>query len=532
MFPPVLEAETQAVAGPDRRDRLAAFIESHQAAILLAFTALYGVTSCLLASHRPMWFDELWTYQIAHLPSFSAIWSVLGQGIEYNPPLYFLLAHASQTLLGATELATRLPAVFGIWLLSVSLFFFVGRRAGAVCGFIAMLGPSFALSGMCLTEGRPAGLELGMAGLALWCWQLAGESPRRIGLLAGLAVSVAALVSVHYYAIYVVAALMLAQASRLTGKPRRLDLPVWCALLAGCTPLIFLLPMVRRLHATAGEFWAAPVPSALAESYSDLVAPSCFLICIIVAAAALRRDSRPEPPAAPRALGFPLHEWLACFYLLLMPLAIYLLAVFVTNAFWPRYVLPVAAGYSAMAAMFVARVGGAFRKLPAIVLCVGLASFAILQVWRIVSTTVYLGSPGAWVRQNVWVPIPGDLPVVIDDEQKFVQVAFYGTPEMQARAYFLNDRRASLKFTGATTIPRTVEIGRRFWPVNIVEYADFTCNHDTFYLVRHSFRRGWTIRQLLEDGAELSVAGFTKVRYFEGEETTTFLVRMPNRGPR
>jgi hypothetical protein len=49
---------------------------------------------------RPLWFDELFTFQIARLPDLGRIFRAIPA--DGNPPLYYLLARLSFRLLGET----------------------------------------------------------------------------------------------------------------------------------------------------------------------------------------------------------------------------------------------------------------------------------------------------------------------------------------------------------------------------------------------------------------------------------------------
>ncbi len=52
---------------------------------------LYLPTAVVIASTKPFWNDELFTWYIARLHGFSDIWAVLLTGAEQIPPLFFAL---------------------------------------------------------------------------------------------------------------------------------------------------------------------------------------------------------------------------------------------------------------------------------------------------------------------------------------------------------------------------------------------------------------------------------------------------------
>ncbi|MFZ0793377.1 MAG: hypothetical protein WAM65_06375 [Candidatus Korobacteraceae bacterium] len=80
---PLRDAAADAVKHADGADHATRAWTVVVAALLAVF---YFVTSIYIASHRVFWFDELFTLHIARLPSLTAIWSALGNGVDALPP--------------------------------------------------------------------------------------------------------------------------------------------------------------------------------------------------------------------------------------------------------------------------------------------------------------------------------------------------------------------------------------------------------------------------------------------------------------
>ena len=89
---------------------------------LFAAMLIVALARCLWEADRQMGFDELFTYYIARLGSIAEI--VRAVPADGNPPLYYLLAHATHRLVDQPELAIRLPSVaaFAVTLLCVHRF--------------------------------------------------------------------------------------------------------------------------------------------------------------------------------------------------------------------------------------------------------------------------------------------------------------------------------------------------------------------------------------------------------------------------
>src|SRR5262249_49561307 len=148
---------------------------------------------------------------------------------------------------GENPLAYRLPALVGFFVLSLCLFRFTSRRCGRPYACLAVLF-AFATSAHSIYayEARPYGLLLGFTGLALVCWQSAGVGSRLARF--GLALSLAAAVSTHYYAVLIFVPLGLAELVRALRR-QRLDVPMAVALLAGLAPLLAYFPIVQKARA-------------------------------------------------------------------------------------------------------------------------------------------------------------------------------------------------------------------------------------------------------------------------------------------
>ena len=140
---------------------------------------MYFADLFLKASQKCFWFDELFTVYLCRLPSFRSTWMAVTHGADFNPLLFYVMTRAAQRLFGDGLVATRLPAIIGVWLFCVCLFFFVARRVGVISGFVAGAFPFFTLVEYYAYEARAHGIVLGWCGLALVCWQKITHEPAK-----------------------------------------------------------------------------------------------------------------------------------------------------------------------------------------------------------------------------------------------------------------------------------------------------------------------------------------------------------------
>ncbi|MFL6415289.1 MAG: glycosyltransferase family 39 protein [Bryobacteraceae bacterium] len=193
------------------------------------FSLLYFADVLLRASEKYWWYDEIFTIYACRLPTLNALWDALSHGFEFNPPLFYILTNASQSVFGEGLISSRLPQIIAFWILCLSLFRFVNRRSGAMAGLIAMTLPMLTTAYFYAYEARPYGIILGFTGLALVCWQMSIEQPRsRLWLVSFSGFLLGALL-LHCYALLVVVPFAVAEVFR-TIRSRRINWPMFVAL--------------------------------------------------------------------------------------------------------------------------------------------------------------------------------------------------------------------------------------------------------------------------------------------------------------
>ncbi len=189
-------SENKVVPRPDRWSRTTV-------ACIVLVSLLYFADMALRASHKCFWFDELYTVSLCRLPDLSSTWAAVTHGVDFNPPLLYVFTRGVQWMFGEGLIVTRLPAMIGVWIFCLCLFFFVTRRAGVIAGFIAGAFPFFTLVQYYAYEARSHGVSLAWCGLALVCWQRRKEEASGIWL-AGFGLSFLGALLTHVYAVYLV----------------------------------------------------------------------------------------------------------------------------------------------------------------------------------------------------------------------------------------------------------------------------------------------------------------------------------------
>ena len=472
----------------DRVNRSASSLERRGLLLFVALSSLYWPITALLASRKLMWNDELYTYYVAILPSMRDVWAALESGGEQTPPFFYLTTRASFDIFGVNNLAIRLPAMLGLWVMSACLLVFVARRTSWLPALCAAVFPLVTWAYQYAFEARAYGMVLGFAAVALLSWQSVALGRGRVLWLLSLALSLSAAVSTHYYALFVILPLALGEATR-TFINRRIDVGVWAAFAFPAIPLVMHLPLIRAGQAYSGAFWAAPQWVNVPDFYSHLLAPALVGIAAVLVAGIVHavlvsgeRGRVPEPsdPALPVA------EVMAALGLIVLPLVIVIVAKVATGAFTNRYALSAVLGFAVLAGFGVA---AAFRRHP---LMRGAAAaalvgwFALSQARELIEPTGFSVPVSQlsieWPSRSL-TTVARELPFVVADPHTFTQLSHYGSPELTARIAYLADPALALKHLGHNSVERgMLDLVKPWFRMNVVEFEPFVAEHSRFLI--------------------------------------------------
>jgi len=459
---------------------LADQIEKRKAWFLAGFSIVYLAVTGLVASHRPLWNDELYTLYIARLHSMRDVWGALSTGAEQLPPFFYVITRASLALFGTNELSLRLPEVIGFWLMGFCLFRFVSKRAPGAYGTLALLFPIVTGSYYYATEARPYGLVLGFSGLALLSWQAAAEPDGRLFSLAGLVVSLAAAISSHYHAVFVVVALAFAEAVRCITV-RRFNLRVWAALGLGVTPLLGFVPLIRRAMGYSATFWSKARWMSIPEFYYSLLAPTVLpLMALLVLTAVYPTTNSSRRRCASDTLGPHPYELVAILGFMAIPIVAVTLSMLVTGAFTERYALPAVIGCSVIIAIAAHRSLYDRPAAAAILTLFLCACFLSLGAKSFANGTAIREANAQAVEflQSVGM---SDLPIAVSDQHAFMSLAHYAPWDIGSRLIYLADPGKALHHLGHNSVEKgTLSLLKPWFHLPIEEYEPFLASGHSF----------------------------------------------------
>jgi hypothetical protein len=317
-------------------------------------SAVYFADIFVRASRKCFWFDELFAVYLCRLPTFKDTWAAVTHGADFNPPLFYLLIRFAQRLFGEGLIATRLPAIFGVWLFCICLFLFVARRAGAISGFIAGAFPFFTLAQYYAYEARAHGMVLGWCGLTLICWQRSLQGRARHLWLAGFGLSLTGALLTHVYAVYLLVPFAAVEVYSLltSGRPDWRIVAVMTLVFTSVTLGVYL-PLFRAYRSTISTTFAAASHDVFQRFLVNVIGPATTVLLVWVILTALERMRR--SPLTNAAAVIPPREMVLAAGFACIPLAGLLGAKVSHGPFLDRYFLPSIAGYAIFLGFAVSR---------------------------------------------------------------------------------------------------------------------------------------------------------------------------------
>ena len=452
---------------------------------------------------RPFWYDELFTYNVATLPGFRAMWDALTHGADLNPPLFYVVTHAAISVFGPTEFGLRTPALAGFLVMCCCLYAFVARRAGACYGFIAMLLPLVTGAIRWAPEARAYGLMLGFCGLALVSWQRAAEAGQRAVPLASLAISLTAALLTHCFAVLVLTPFALAQLVRDHHR-RKIDWLMWLCIvlpLAACITYFPLLATTQHYDLQYQVF--QPGWHSVVEFSDVLFTPALWPVLagmVMIAFGASRRSQLDQPLAPLWNTG----EVALAAGFLLVPLLAIALSKITLDMFMVRYGISAVIAVAVLFAQAAATLTGRSKVVGSAVVLVILAFAAGKMATQVTDALSSVPDPVLNLDQHA------DLPLVVSSGLIFYPMAHYATVSRANRMWFLTDEKIALRVTGSDMFEKGLPALNRLFPMraHLQDYSEFLAAHPRFLLYGYADNKmDWLIPQLRDDGAQLRYLG-------------------------
>jgi hypothetical protein len=449
------------------------------------------------AAGRLLWHDELFTLYGATF-DLAELWQALAGGYDLQPPLGYLLTGLSISALGDGLITARLPSLVGFLTGSLAIGVLVRREAGTLAGTIALLVPSVTAAYDYAYEARPYGVVLGVAGLSVLAWQLAGIPKLRAYATVGLALTLGAGVSLHYYAALLVLPLAVGEIARTQATGQRLA-GVWAAMAAGLLPLAAFIPLMSAAAAYGELFWTRASPAQLPYTYRYFLLPivlPAVLWLLALAARAIRVGAIETNGEIKRPATATLVLMVA---LLLLPLAGLVLGG-VVGGYRHRYVIPMVLGFAGLAAMLLAPAREASRVL-----------LVVLSLWLtgrgLSHAAPLLGPPPELLTRHPTLRMaltePG-LPIVVTNDALYTQLNHYGADDLKKRLLVVMPPVDPVAGRFEDSSERAMRALSRWHPIAIAEYDELRAAGRPYYVYGD---KHWLLVQIRADGGRAEMLG-------------------------
>lgn len=489
--------------------RFEEFLELHPIFCGVTFSILYFGWALLISHHKQLWFDELVTYSVDHVPTWRDAWHALQLGVDANPPFFHFANRLFLAVLGDSNEVQRASSIFGFWAMSLCVYTIVRSNHSAAAAWVAALVPACSGAAYYATEARPYGMVLGFVSFAIICWMKsvdASNTVYRRGThfwLVGLSVCLAGAISSHYYAVFAVVPFIGAELTRGV-KRAKFDWAILGALMASYLPLAIFY--TTGLMAAAGQYVGNTDRASMLlpiHFWELMLGPVLGSIATAVGIALVWNwiggGKRLELSIIPG------NSILMAAWFCLLPLVVVLAARYVTHAYEQRYAISAVIGAAIL-------IGVGFDALRTAI--PGAAGLAILALIVPVTADALAGRNAprgrhidyAWAHSTAAEP---DLPIVYATPLEFVQ-AWYNAPsqELKNRITCLVDVKEAWDRTKSTTADLGVINLKPALPVPAKNYHDFASQRHPFYLVHEpQTTTGWVTKKLVDDGADLKLLG-------------------------
>ena len=482
--------------------------------LLAALTALY-ILAVTIGNRRYVWFDELYTFDIARSGSLHELWYRV-KAFDSNPPTVYVLSRISMSIFGSTPFGLRFPSMLEFYFGSLAILLYVRRKAGLAFAAVAVLMLWAATPTLYYAvEARPYALIFLSFSCLLLAWDTAiTAKPRRLALF-GVATSTLALAITHVFAPFTLFAFLVAEGVRFRRR-RKPDYPLWAALLLPMLSMLSYIPLIRAFGGLVVRDPASynSIILFFAETFAGQT-----MVFVLLSALLVPLRERPQT----KDQRFSAEEIALFVCMFLSPILLNLALMHRHVMFYNRYCVPSQVAILVALAVFLAYRVRLNRFAAYAASAVLIIAILKIQVWH------PLRYPDS-TRTGVLASVQPDLPIVVGEGRVFMEMNQYENTALLSRLYFLKDQQASLQFAHTNYFqdfgaPDVLKKAGFPFTANVAPYSGFVQQHRRFLLLGSP--GDWVFPKLLSNGASIAyVRDYSDAMPYP--ETTLFLVTMPS----
>lgn len=483
--------------------RVISLIDRHPVVVLPLWIIAY-FSVLWHAAHRPLWYDELFTYNVSMSPTFEVFWARI-RHVDLNPPLIYLFVRSSIALFGDTPFVTRIPSLLAYLGASLIVFQLMVRRFGGGIGLAALgIFWSFSLTSFAV-EARTYSLLLALFTIAMLCWLNAAEASRWTKWHAGLAASIVGMLLTHCFSPLFAAAIGFGELVRAVVS-RRIDKRVWIVLVAPLSLVPLYIPLVRNAHSyllpPAFDATLSTAPWFYLRIFFPVLPVVCLMLVLGIGGRKWKTTLAWRDLAQPHELAFSIAT-------LALPAIIISYCYWSGLAFFGRYGIGAALGGCLILTALLAKITR--RRVDASV--ASAVIILLLFCWTRGGTKL-IAEPYDDASLAYQTISPG-LPFVAACGLTFLEMDHRESPDFAKRLFYLTDMESAMKYTRSNGFESYPTL-RRWVPIraNIAQYHEFV-KHNPQFLVLASpdCPLEWLLMKLKDDGANVRLLQESKFGY-------------------
>jgi hypothetical protein len=397
------------------------------------------------------------------------------------------------------------PRVYRNDVLLVCLYAFVSGQLGRIYGLIAMLVILCLPVRAYAVQARPYGVLLGLTGLALIFYHRAaagrGKSltGRRLALMA-LVGCTASLTATHYYAVLVVAVLLVA--SLVSAWERRsLDWPLTaCCVGPPVVVLVILRDIIRQQRLQLTHYFARGSLISFDHGYDDLQMDPlvcCIALLLMIATCAVYIRSGDVRPSAALLKNKSLDAVYLAIGLLSLPLVGAIVTQFITHAYLTRYFVAASVGFAICICFGTKLFAGFIPGLPVLLLIplgLGFGKAILQEVHR---APAAVPSIDAFSGETT--------PILFDTPEAYMQVYHY-LPAIRNASWVIADPPAALRYRQYDTDDRIMLALAAQGRAQAITLSAAARKWPAFRLVPRTADYVWALKCVMDAGAEVRVS--------------------------
>ena len=458
------------------------WLETSPSTLLVSICVLYWVEIYFRIQTKAIWYDELFTLYVSQLGGIDKLWSALRAGIDNQPPLFYMITAAMQSVFTDQLWIVRMPQAIATFVTYIALYLLLRGRFGVIHSVSTILLMRLLGAQYYAAEGRPYASVLAGATVAWLCYTRIDESKgmRALAWTCGMGVALAFSNAHHYYG--GLALVPIAAAELIRSFDRGWRWAPWIALAASLAPYLVLLQFKDSLFGYKEGFPSKPSVSTFQqywEAEAGQFTMRLFPLFIGVTLSSFWFAHFRTPREEAETFPFDRNEMVGIAVFCILPLIALIAGKLITGLFVLRYAIPTLVGWALLFGMWLWR--ETHWNKPA---TLSVLSFLLLMGFGIPFASKAMAQP-----ENLWGEIittlektEGD--IVVEFGTSYLELYDAAPTTLKPRLVYLANEELARANMGTDVFDRGLKRLGRSFPLRIADTRLYCNTHSSFLILR------------------------------------------------